>query len=50
MYNPVPYTVTNKKGPMISVQNDTGHCVTRNSSTVDPDLVGNMAKKHGKRY
>lgn len=50
MYNPVPYTVTNKKGPMISVQNDAGHCVTRNSSvmkTVYPDLVGNMPKKLG---
>ena len=30
-YNPVPYTVTNKKGNMITAEKK-GHTITRNSS------------------
>jgi len=40
-FKPVPYTVTDTKGPMISVENDSGHRVTRNSSAmkkVNPTL------------
>lgn len=40
-YKPVPYTVTDTKGPMISVENESGHRVTRNSSAmkkVNPNI------------
>lgn len=42
-YKPTPYTVFDRKGTMISVRNDAGHTMTRNSSvmkTVDPGIVG----------
>ncbi|XP_052806251.1 uncharacterized protein K02A2.6-like [Mya arenaria] len=40
-FKPMPYTVTETKGPMISVKCDSGHRVTRNSSfmkKVEPSL------------
>jgi len=40
-FNPIPYTVKDTKGPMVSVESDSGHRVTRNSSvmkTVQPTL------------
>jgi hypothetical protein len=43
IYKPTPYTVIDRKGTMISVRNDAGHCMTRTSSvmkTVDPEIVG----------
>ncbi|XP_060569033.1 uncharacterized protein K02A2.6-like [Ruditapes philippinarum] len=43
IYKPTPYTVIDRRGTMISVRNDAGHCMTRNSSvmkTVDPGIVG----------
>ena len=42
-YKPIPYTVKEKKGPMISVENNSGHRVTRNSSMmkkINPSLKG----------
>jgi hypothetical protein len=50
IYKPTPFTVIDRKGTMISVKNDAGHCMTRNSSVIKSVDLGIVGKKPDIRW